>query len=69
MTAPDLERAIGAATVAIILGVSKRTVLRWVNNGDIPVIGTAAGAYLFDRDAIVAFRDARIDDLQAEVGS
>lgn len=60
----NLDDTIGAATVATIFGVSKRTILRWVIEGELPTVGTAAGAYLFDRDAIIAIRDARIDALR-----
>lgn len=67
---------IGIATAAEILGQSQRTTQRQAAAGDLPNLGNLEGrekgAYLFDRDAIVAVRDeriaverARLNDLEA----
>lgn len=65
---------IGTRTVARLLGRNVRTVKRQAADGTLPTISRldGDGAYVFDRAAIVAIRDAeiaaeraRLDELEA----
>lgn len=45
-----------------MLGVHQTTVVRWAQKGQIPVVGKLpgeTGSYVFDREAIKEFLDAR----------
>lgn len=54
---------IGTATVARLLGLSRRTVKRQAAEGKLPTVARLdgdTGAFVFDRADILALRDERI---------
>lgn len=59
-----------SAEVAVRLGKSQRTVLRWANDGRLPVAGLANGTRLFrvrDVDHVAAAEVARLEAAAAEL--
>lgn len=57
----DNDTIITTAQAAAIIGVTDRTITRWADSGDLPIVGrTVGGARRFNRSEVEACRDRKL---------